>query len=310
MNDDTIFEEAVEWVAALKRDDADWNAFTHWLEAAPTHRDAYDAMALLDERIDAQRATLATLLMPEEPPARLARTWWLWSGGAGIATAAALAGLMLLPAPASKEQVYRTAPGQTQEIALADGSDIRLASASSLSVKDGGRQLALEGTASFDVPHRPDRSLTIEAGGLSIQDIGTRFEVATGGQAVRVAVADGQVAVAAPELSQPVRVSGGKKLVVDRAAGTAELRPMGEFASWRHGRLVYDNAPLPLVAAEVGRYAGRHVTLSPELASRRFSGVLTIGDGNRLVGDLANLMQLDARADGTVVRLAGHSGRP
>lgn len=309
MNQERITEEAVRWVDALKRDDADWDGFTRWLEASPAHREAYDSAALLDERIDAHREALAAVLPGDEAPARPARKWLAWGGGAGAAAAAVVAGLMLLPNAAGQtDQVFRTGPGQLKTIALADGSRVELASATTLTVKAGGERLALDGTASFVVPHRPDRTLTIEAAGLTIQDIGTRFEVATGAQTARVAVADGEVSVAAPELANPVRIEGGRKLIVDRSRGLAELRPVRDFASWKQGRLVYDNAPLPLVAAEVGRYSGRRVALAPELAGRRFSGVLTIGDGSQLVGDLARLMDLDARGDGAAVRLVARGG--
>lgn len=299
-----ITEQAVGWLDALKRDDADWDGFTRWLEADAAHREAYDGIALLDERIDEHRDTLAAVLPADAPPARRTGRWLAWGGGLGAATAAAVAGLVFLPlAPAEADQVFRTAAGQSRAVTLADGSRIDLASASTLTVKAGGERLALAGTASFMVPHRADRTLTIDAGGLTVQDIGTTFEVATGGPAVRVAVAEGQVSVSAPELAAPVRVAGGRKLVVDRAAGTAELAAVHDYASWKRGRLVYDNAPLQLVAAEVGRYAGRRVALAPELANRRFSGVLTIGDGSQLVSDLARLLQVDARGGGDAVRL-------
>lgn len=302
-----ITEEAVSWLDALKRDAADWDGFTRWLEADPAHRDAYDSVALLDERIDAHRDTLAAVLPADAGSARPARKWLAWGGGLGAAAAAAIAGLVLLPAaPAEADQVFSTAAGQNRVVTLADGSRIDLASASTLTVRAGGTRLALAGTASFVVPHRPDRALTVDAGGLTVQDIGTTFEIATGGPAVRVAVAEGQVSVAAPELANPVQVGGGRKLVVDRAAGTAELAPVRDYASWKRGRLVYDNAPLRLVAAEVGRYAGRRVILAPDLAERRFSGVLTIGDGSQLVSDLAQLMEVDARGDGAAVRLVAH----
>lgn len=300
-----ITEQAVGWLDALKRDDADWDGFTLWLEADPAHRDAYDSAALIDARIGAHRDTLAAVLPAEEEVrTRSSRKWLAWGGGLGTAAAAAVAGLMLLPVtPAVADQVYRTKAGESRLVALADGSRIDLASASTLTVKAGGARLALAGTASFAVPHRPDRTLTVEAGGLTVQDIGTRFEIVTGGQAVRIAVAQGQVSVAAPELAAPVKVASGRKLVVDRAAGAAEIGPMHDYASWQRGRLVYDNAPLQLVAAEVGRYAGRQVAVAPGLSGRRFSGVLTIGDGSQLVGDLARLMDLDARGDGAAVRL-------
>src|SRR5699024_850417 len=152
-----------------KRDDADWTGFTAWLEASPDHRAAYNEAALIDERVDAQRDRLAAILPTEEAPAQPARSWWAW-GGAGVAAAAAVTGLLVLPAgPAEADQIYRTGPGQTRQVALKDGSRIALASGSTLTVKPGQRQLALDGTASFAVPHDPRRTLTVQAAGMTIQ---------------------------------------------------------------------------------------------------------------------------------------------
>lgn len=306
MTEETVNREAVHWLDALKRDDADWDGFTRWLEADPAHREAYDSAALIDGLIETHRPALASLV--DIAPAR-ARAWPLWAGGSAAVAATVALGLMLVGPADQAARVFRTGTGPAKLVALADGTRVELAPATMLTVKDGGATLAVEGTASFVVPHRPDRSLSVEAGGLSVQDIGTTFEVATGGPVVRVQVAEGQVSVAAPELAAPVKVESGKKLVVDRSTGTAELRPAGEYGTWRRGRLVYDDAPLALVAAEVGRYAGRRVVLAPDLAARRFSGVLTIGDGSRLVGDLARLMDVDAHENDAVVRLASRSAR-
>ncbi|MFD1611956.1 FecR family protein [Sphingomonas tabacisoli] len=300
MTDERIIDEAIAWHQALNSDDADWDGFTQWLEADSAHREAFDSIALLDDRITAHREALAVIL-PAEDIRAPRRRWWAW-GGAGAAIAAAAAAILMVPAEAP-DQIFSTRYGESRTVALKDGSSIQLASASKLQVSDGGKQLALDGTASFDVPHRRDRTLTVQAGDLSIQDIGTRFEVVTGTGVARVSVAEGAVSVSAPTLDHPVRLTSGNKLLYDPAHDVAEMAPIQEFASWKKGRLVYDNAPLALVAAEVGRYARREVVLDRALADRRFSGVLKIGDGSGLVGDLARLMDVDVHSQGTALRL-------
>jgi transmembrane sensor len=307
--EDVIDLEAIRWHDALGRDDADWDGFTAWLEADPRHRTAFDAVALVDARLTAHHDTLAAILPAEMPaeaaPVPSSRRWW-WGGGAGAALAAvAAAALLLVPGAPPPVQTYATGPGQTRAIALADGSRITLAAASRLTVASGDH-MRLDGAALFDIPHRPARQLTIAAGGVTVTDIGTRFEITADPAAVRVAVETGHVAVAGPGLAAPVPVGAGRRLVLDRASGTVEQGPLRNFASWRAGRLVYENAPIALVAAEVGRYAGTKVVVAPGLATRRFSGVLTIGTG--VVDDLARFLGADVRREQDGIRLVPRPG--
>jgi transmembrane sensor len=311
---DSINDSAIWWHMALESEEADWDGFTRWLEADPRHRLAYDAIALTDDLVSRHRSTLAVAIAAE-PPSRANRPdRRLAFGGLG----AALALLLLLPTltllrPGEMPPQalhYASATGETRNLALADGTAVALASASRLDVADNGRDLRLAGAAAFDVPHRPGRNLVVHVGGLDIVDIGTRFEVSTAPGLVRVRVAEGRIAAHLPD-GQHIDVVAGRLLLVDTARGTAQLAPSaaGDFAAWRRGRLVYDGAPLALVAADVSRHSGTEVRIDRGVASRRFSGILTIGNGSGLVHNLAQIMDLDVRPEGRAVRLVPrHAG--
>jgi transmembrane sensor len=75
------------------------------------------------------------------------------------------------------------------------------------------------------------------------------------------------------------------------------------IATWRSGQLVYRNASLQQVAREVSRYTPQPLVLDPAIAGRRFSGVLTIGDGTTLDRNLADFMGLALRRDGSASHL-------
>jgi len=47
--DPKLLDEACDWHAALASDDADFDAFTDWLEASPDHAHAYDQVIELDD---------------------------------------------------------------------------------------------------------------------------------------------------------------------------------------------------------------------------------------------------------------------
>lgn len=305
MNED-IRDQAWQWHCALARDDADWDGFTAWLEANPAHRAAYDEVALLDDALDRQRDRLSVVLPAEqtEEAEKAPRRWGIWAGGA---MAAALALFVAVPQfhGGSTGADYRTQAGQTREIALADGSHITLGPLSHLAI-GGDRQerMTLEGGAWFDIRHDPARQLVISAGGQQITDIGTKFDVLALGTQVQVAVAEGQVAVGMGS-SNHVTVNAGRRIQIDSAANSARIDDVTakDVGGWRSGRLVYSDTPLSLVAADISRYVGRKIVVSPGMAERRFSGILAAGNGKNLVDELGDLMGLEAQTHGDTVRL-------
>jgi len=197
-------------------------------------------------------------------------------------------------------------------VQLADGTRIELAPGSHMIVSGRHReQIALEGSAYFDVPHDPSRQLVVRAGDYAVRDIGTRFEVFGAGRELKVAVAEGNVTVALPG-GGDARVAEGQQLIVAGLPAVAEYASIApeDVAGWRSGRLVFRNEPLSLVAGQIGPHAGMTVSLDPAIADRRFSGVLAIGDGSQLVARLGEIMGLAVEPRGDTVHLsAGAAGR-
>jgi transmembrane sensor len=195
-------------------------------------------------------------------------------------------------------------------VQLDDGSTILLAPGSSLRIA-GRRQnrMDLEGAAYFDVPHDPRRALVVTAGGYSIRDIGTRFEVVSGGGELKVSVAEGKVAVDLPGQAGSAEVQTGQRLLVSNAKPAPEyasIRPE-DVASWREGRLVFFNEPLSLIVQQVARYAGTEISIDPGIADRRYTWIVPIGDGSELVAQLGEFAKLVSTRDGDTVRLSAGS---
>jgi transmembrane sensor len=292
---------------ALQRPDADWDGFTVWLEADPAHRKAYDGIALVDDLVEQHRGQLAAAALLRSGPVHTSsRFAWKFAAAAAVVALALVISWNQLPFGGAAPRIYMTQAGAAQRIGLNDGSTVELAAGSTLAVS-GRRQdhLKLQGSAYFDVPHDASRTMIIESGDFQVRDIGTRFEIATAADGIRVAVAEGSLTVTARNLAQALPVTAGQQLVVSGRGATAEYEAvaMENVASWRSGRLVFHNAPLSQVVAEISRHAGVVVTADPQVADRRFSGVLTIGDGTALVGRLEEIMGLTARQQDGVVRL-------
>jgi transmembrane sensor len=310
-SEEAMLDQAVAWAAALESDDADWDGYMAWLEADPRHRAAFDSIALVSAAMDDHRAEITSLIAAHAPSKAGRRVSRLFAyAGVGIAAAIALIlGVPLLWSPQSV-QSYAADAHASRDIALANGIHVTLSPSSSITVrgKDAGQIELASGEAYFDVRHDPARSLTVSAGSYRISDIGTRFSVNFTGTAFRIGVADGTVSVASPG-SEEVQISAGHQLLSGSNGLTLSSVASSDVGSWRQGRLSYSNAPLPLVAADISRYARKAVQIDPSLEKTHFSGTLVIGDGSKLLADLAILMGVEVHLQGNGARIGAAAPR-
>ena len=166
---------------------------------------------------------------------------------------------------------FATAVGEQQSVTLSDGSQVTLAPSSTLHVGAGfgrgARNLALTGRAWFVVRHDAAAPFQVTAGGATIEDLGTEFEVNATGPAVSVAVAAGSVSVHRP--GAPAMTLG--------AGDLATLAPQGEptvdhatavdrMASWRQGKLFSELGGPWAVATQPFKTRGYSHFPSPALA--------------------------------------------
>ena len=146
-------DTAAAWHAQIDSPDMDWAGFGDWLAADPSHRTAYDSIALLDAEIGAAAPAIAALLPANddgvadaEPVAVTRPTRWRWmAAGTGGALAAGLALLLVAPAVTTGDsgvQIYATGPGETRAVTLADGSAMQLDRGSRVSVSGGRTPLS------------------------------------------------------------------------------------------------------------------------------------------------------------------------
>ncbi len=98
-----------------------------------------------------------------------------------------------------KENVVFTAGTSKKNIELTDGTDIQLASHSSIELaKEYGqknRSLKLKGSGYFSVKHSKKLPFIIDAGPIHIKDLGTKFNVKTSDDTIYVRVDEGVVVI-------------------------------------------------------------------------------------------------------------------
>ncbi|WP_304169672.1 FecR domain-containing protein [Phenylobacterium aquaticum] len=287
---------ATQWLARLERPDvgeADWLAFDAWLEAAPSHKQAYDDALALWSELEAHAPDLAQALnaAPSRPAA--SRNWMVMAGGlaaAGLVAAVAVP-WQDLTAPTT---TYQTAKGERKTVVLADGTRIDLNAGSRLTVHLGTHERRVEmadAEAVFDVAKDAKRPFLITAGDRTVRVVGTQFDVRhrDGRQSVVVARGVVEVRPTGDAPGRGYRLTVGQRL--DHREGEAEARVgLGSpeaAMSWRSGKFVYRGEPLANVVADLNQYVPRPVRLADaRTAELAFSGVLAASEGPDMVRTL------------------------
>jgi len=161
-------------------------------------------------------------------------------------------------------ETYATSVGERREITLRDGTRVLLGPTSRLIVAPRGdydRSVTLDGIAYFNVVHDSAHPFTVKAGAITIQDVGTAFSVENDDSVgTRVAVDSGSVAIGAAD--QPAgrgAVLHARDRAVADPSGTVAVERSAvsdDDLAWVQGRLVFRDAPLVLVGAELYRWYG------------------------------------------------------
>lgn len=247
-------------------------AFEDWLAADARHRAAF-------ETISSVCGFLGTKL-PGARPLRKAR------GRRRKIAGAAVAGALLLlfhhDIALYLGSDHATGAGETRRVTLADGSRVELDANSAIAVHFAGRErriALLDGEAWFEVAPDPTRPFVVEAGSGSVTALGTAFDVAVQGDAVRVVVGEhrvkvenGGAGVVVEEGQRTAYVGGAKAQAPSKADVTAAT-------GWRRGRLIFSEAPLGEVVATLARHHRGYVAfLDPSLKARRVTGVFLADD--------------------------------
>ena len=313
---DSAEDEAVAWFVRLRDEEAtaaDRESFAAWLARDPAHAAAWHeiehiwrGLGELPAPVARPAASAPAALAPALSPRPARRLWKPLAAAAAILLAVVLARQLL---PTGLFADYRTAVAERRSIPLADGSVVELAPLSALNVDFDGelRHVRLiAGEAFFTVARNPARRFVVEARDGRVEVLGTAFDMRIDGGAVAVAVAHNAVAVRTAHAG-PVRLERGQAARYDEAgvSPVSEIDP-DAIASWRQDQLVFHDAPLSQVLAELGRYRRGHVQLiGRNLGARRITAVFDARQPDAAIATIARSLNLrELRATSLFVALA------
>jgi transmembrane sensor len=180
----------------------------------------------------------------------------------------------------SMETVYNTlstAKGGQTRVVLADGTQVWLDAASSLTYPTGfaggTRTVVLTGQAYFEVAHRSNQPFVVKVSGTEVKDIGTAFNInAYADEPIaRITLVEGAVAVAHHDRQvvlkpgQQARLDGGQLSV----GGGVDV---DEVLAWKNGQFQFDNAGTAEIMRQVARWYDVDVRYEGNVLQRHFSG--------------------------------------
>jgi transmembrane sensor len=303
--EDTPMHSAESWVVRLASpefSEQDRDAFEAWCAEGPGNLAAFRQLDRLHERARELKADPLVAAAARTARRRTAagRQGRIWAWGAVAAGLGALALTALLQWPATvPAQRHVTAVGEQRELRLPDGTRALLDTDSELSVRYGQRrEVTLErGRVELDIAAQKDRPFVLLAANGTINDIGTRFQVARSSEQVTVVLLEGEVSVttadsdAAPTVLKPGRqASFGPGRPIAQADADLEAAQ-----AWKRGELVFNNRPLAELVREMNRYSTLHIRLAePGLDNIAVSGLFHAGDQAALVKALESGWSLRA----------------
>ncbi len=329
-------EQARQWVVFLASGEAaesDRQRFDRWLALSPLHRSAYSQVKQIWDgagQLCGLANSTAASGSADQGKSGGSATLLPWTGarrkvsdnntslGSAVKKtvfAVSMAACLVLAvfvaqnlwSPESLQPlVYETAMGQTEDISLADGSTINLASGSRVEVTytDQQRSVVLRsGEAMFDVQADPARVFQVAAAHMRVEVIGTRFNINAHRHAVVLRVAQGAVNVTDARRKD----TNGKRQAIQVVAGNQlempqdRTRPLrvdrieaDAVGAWRRGMLVYDHTPLSQVLDDLCRNLGlKFNVLDPDLNSTPVTAAFQLQRGSEIVEILGEVSGAD-----------------
>ena len=298
-----IDREALDWLVRVNDPAFEaWEDWDDWMAADPRRAEAYWRLAEVEgDAVEALKSAPAPSVRRVMPRRAFALPR---SAMAAAFALVALGGVWFVWDGRPQPWTIETAPGEQRTVTLSDGSEVSLAGATRLTLdRRRPRDVTLEaGRALFEVTHDDAHPFVVDVGDATLTDLGTTFDVTRLDDGARVAVSEGIVRVDIQNATATLN-AGDAVVATPDGLESRSVSPE-DVASWRDGRLSYTGETLDVVAQDLSRALNRPVSVSPDLAERRFSGSLTTTtDAASQRARLARLLGVSVVEDGDGWRL-------
>lgn len=287
-------QQALHWFTRRRADDfsdAEREAFAAWAR----HSDNAAALAAVEQLWHSLELPARRVHKADRQRQQKTR-WPVYAAAASLLLGAGLSWL-LVPSLHTVGSDYATVTGERREVLLADGSRLRLDSASAVDIDLEGatRTVRLrQGRVFVDVVH-DGRPFVVEVDEAKVQVLGTRFSVSRGEQD-EVVLLSGSVEVSTA--TQRQRLSPGQRLTLQgEQVDAPQVVDAERLLAWRDGQLRVRDVPLRQVLAQLADYQGSRLVLLDDAAGqRRVSGSFNLDQADTAFDALITSQKLRADA--------------
>lgn len=241
--------------------------------------------AVPEGQVESPPSASAVLAVAERRRARSARVFWTRSVAAAAAVVAVIAGSAIAiemtrggEASVAPYGEIATGEGERATVSLSDGTAVRLGPHTKLRMEREGEEPVawVEGLAFFGVQPDSTRNFTIRTAHGEVTALGTRFEVRTDGDELRVLVIEGTVRVT----SAGVSLELGEGLMSRSAANSpptiSRIDDAHRMLDWMGPMLVFRETRLERAIEEIEYRYGVEVELEdPALAELTVTATFT-----------------------------------
>jgi transmembrane sensor len=245
-----------------------------------------------------------------EPVARRLAPWL--AVAACVVLAIGGAGLMgrRILAPSPVIQQLASEPGELRTVVLSDGTRLTLGGRTLASAEIGAdrRRVRLErGQIYLEVRHDARRPFDVVAGGVTVTDLGTTFDVLTGGGGARIVLVEGAVEVRADGV-QATLSPGQVAQVSGRSLQVSRVQDVRRLVAWRDGYLDLRGETLGRAVEEMNRYSAKTIIVrDAALRSLPITGRYKANDADGFAMAVADLYGLRLqRLNGGEILLSRH----
>ncbi|MGO4799583.1 FecR domain-containing protein [Pseudomonas sp. W22_MBD1_FP4] len=297
--DPRLVDQAIQWMITLRfntADDASTAAFDRWLHTSAEHQQVWQRVATMNDDFSQLPAQVGRHAL-RGARQRISRRdglklLGLMAGAAGLTWL----GRDYTPLPALMAD-YRTVTGERRWVALNDGSNIQLNSASAFDTAFNQERRLVhlrqgEILVNTGVDSRP---FWVQTRDGYLRAIGTRFLVREDAQGTLLAVQQGSVALFADRHDTHAQqlIKPGKQVLFDRNGIRPPLANGLDPWAWSDGVISAHNMRLDNFLAELGRYRNGLLRCSEAVAGMRVSGTYQLDDTDQVLSLVAHSLKVD-----------------
>lgn len=294
---DAVVDQASQWLVKSwsgRATPEEIQARDRWRAAHMDHERAWQRLIALERKFELVPPNIAKEVLQLGPRAR-GRRRTLKALGALFTGGAAVYITRQTPVWQRYSADHQTSIGETRTVALQDGTQVVLNTASAIDVRftEQERRLSLR-CGEILIQTAPDplpggRPFIVTTPHGTVRALGTRFTVRSTDSS-RVAVFSGAVLLEPANGAHSVRLNAGEQTSFAPTSVQPTIPADERASAWASGSLVVERMRLDVFVEELARYRPGWLRCDPTVAHLLLTGVYSLPDTDRILTSIAKAL--------------------